>query len=616
VLKRRRGDFSAQAQRLLDFPVSGLFLATALISGTLETWELVGWREINPSNLGWLWGDTAASEVGWEFLRYEPLWRIPLTWVTRLDIPWGASVSYMDVIPLVASALRTWSALLPRDFQYLGLYAVTCFILQAYYGFRLVSCFSRDDRIVSLLGGFFFLISPILAIQLYGHFALSTQWILIACFYYYFRDRRDFSAFKFLFPFIVLAMIAAAITPYIALMAVLISGAALVRAYLERRSERFIDTTNGTSGNTTSALRINAQHGRLWALISLPSSYLLWSAILLGGVLLSLTVFGFIVFGPASQFSGEGYGDYSMNVLAPINPGGPLFLKSFSVPPRQGFEGYNYLGLGVLMLGLITVARRPDLVKWIWSKPLRPLLVLSLLFTLLALSLKVTLGQTVLFTVPAPPFVLKLFATFRSSGRLFWPVHYLLTLAAIVGIISAIPARKTRRLVLASALILQYFDLLPVRAQVAASARKVHPDPLISRAWAELPNRYRHLVILPAIQCNPAATPGGLEMWPRFARMAARSQMTLNSVYVARLSARVRAFDCTETPKDIVESGLSRDTAYVLSDFLAITIMHKYNNPHYCRRVDGFNLCTLDPLRADQSHHLREGLGSRLRTGT
>ena len=39
-----------------------------------------------------------------------------------------------------------------------------------------------------------------------------------------------------------------------------------------------------------------------------------------------------------------------------------------------------------------------------------------------------------LATLPLPASFIKLFSVFRSGGRLFWPVYYLLTLAAFAGL--------------------------------------------------------------------------------------------------------------------------------------------------------------------------------------
>jgi hypothetical protein len=578
-------------RKLIALPEWLLFTIVAAIAGTLDVWLLIGWREINPGNLSWLSGDPAQYEVGWEFLRHEKVWSFPLTWITRLDYPSGVSASNLDFIPLVGVPLRFFASALPVDFQYLGLYAVTCYCLQTFFGLKLVSMFSKEDRIITLLGAAFFLLSPILTERLYGHFPHSTHWILLACLYYYFRFSSTKTLPQYLLPFVVLAIIAAAVTPYIALMAVLLGLAAIWRAHLEGAGAGAIISA------TPSATRDASVRIRHW----FATSYLLWAAILLAATLLSLTVFGFIVFGHA-QFAGDGYTNYSMNILSPINPNGAsLYFRTLPSVGAQAYESYNYLGIGVLLLLAISLARNPELIGELWSIATRPLVIASILLSLLAISLKVTIADQVLFTIPAPKFIFHLLAAFRSSGRLFWPVNYLLVLGAIVGVVTTIPSRFARHLILASALLLQYFDLLPLRDGIAAAAQKPHINELVSSDWTELPKHYRHLVILPAMQCEPDQSPGGLIVWANFARLAARGDMTLNSAYLGRVPPQTHILDCAVLPQNLMRDGLRSDTAYVLSDALAATVSNLPHFSHYCRRVDGFNLCTYNSVRDSRS---------------
>src|SRR5262249_30979106 len=51
--------------------------------------------------------------------------------------------------------------------------------------------------------------------------------------------------------------------------------------------------------------------------------------------------------------------------------------------------------------------------------------------------------------------------------------------------------------------------------------------------------------------------------------------------------------------------SLQRDTAYVLGDRLAL-LASAGSHTHFCRRVDGFNLCTYDPGRAEESSRLAD----------
>jgi hypothetical protein len=575
-----------------------LFASFAVIVGTFDAAALFSWHNLNPLHLDWLHGDPAVYQAGWEFLR-KGTWSFPLTWVSKLDYPFGISVSYLDVIPLVAVPLRLASAVLPSNVQYLGLYAATCCILQSYFGCKLVSRFS-SDKVIILVGALFFLNSPILLNRFYGHFSLSSQWLILASLYYHFRPIDDCSIARYAMPFAILAFVAGGITPYLAVMVLLIGFCALLRFPFANPRENILPRQTGQG-------RAMGRRGWQDAFDNLAIRQFAWSLSLICSLGISLVIFGFVIFGSGSPYSGSGYTQYAMNVLSPINPAmSALYFKSFEVFPSQAYEGFNYLGMGIIIIGFVCLSRSPALIRQPWKPALRPILLASVLLTILALSTRITLGQRVLFTIPMPQAVLNLLATFRSSGRFFWPVHYLLILGALVGTIATLPTVMARRLVLTVGLLVQYFDTLPLRAAVARQARTTYSDPLVAPDWSTVSRSHSHFVVLPAWQCDQIRTPGGDETWPWLARLAARGGMTLNSVHAARISAASNILNCVILPERLLREGPAKNSAYVLSDPLALSIVGRFANTHYCRRVNDLNLCTYDPILAPRSRELGE----------
>jgi hypothetical protein len=537
--------------------------AIAVAAGLLNVWLLLGFREIDPGNLSWLSGDPAEYQIGWDFIRHEPGWHFPFTWIAHLDYPTGVSAAYLDPIPFVAFFFRLIGPLLAVHFQYLGLYAVLCFCLQAWFGLRLTALFAKGDRVITLIGGAFFLLSPILTKEAYGHFALLSQWILVACFYYYFRISAERPLRADLLPFVALCTIAAGIQPYFALMANLIGAAGAFHAWNIRRTK------------------------------SAAISCGLWFLAQAAATLLSLMFFGFFVPGK-THFAGAGYSRYAMNLLAPVNPQSPGALNPWSTPVVHGWTlaGYDYLGLGVLLLLFVMLVRTPRLLRALGSRPILPLVIISVLFTLLALSTEISFGNQVLFTIPAPQFVIGILSWFRGSGRLFWPVHDLLMLAALAGVCLSVSSRLARRLLLASALLIQYFDVLSVRQGVAHAAAVQHQDPLRAEIWSTLPAHFHHIVVLPAFQCVGFMR-GNMEALLHLSHMAAENGMTLNSVYLSRQSPSTHQLDCITTPENVMRYGFAPDTAYVLTD----PSVARNRFPHACHHVDGLDLCWSKPLQ-------------------
>jgi hypothetical protein len=218
-----------------------------------------------------------------------------------------------------------------------------------------------------------------------------------------------------------------------------------------------------------------------------------------------------------------------------------------------------------------------------------------LLLTLLALSIRISFASMVLAIVPVPPFAFHLLSIFRASGRFFWPVYYLLMLAAVVGAAAVFQSRVMSRAFLAACLFLQVADTAGFAAGLAQESRVTVSDPLRSPEWLALGNIARHLVVLPAEQCDKSGSLSARENWYWLARLAARENLTLNSAYAARISARSYAYNCTELPHQVARGILASQTVYVLDNTFA-QLATKKNRALRCHSVDGFNLCTQQPL--------------------
>jgi hypothetical protein len=573
----------SQTTRRAKLPDKLLFAIASATFGLIDAVLLIGWRQLDPANLAWLKVDPALYQTGWEFLRWEP-WHFPPTWLDRLDFPFGVSAAYLDVIPVIAVPLKLLSPFLPENFQYFGLYALLCLVLQAFFALRLMARFTAD-RILVLLGALFFLDSPILLMRLLGHFSLCSQWLIIAGLYCYFRPIETLGVARYLRPFALLLAISAGVSPYLSMMLLGIAAAAVARVWWGRNELKSFVSPSTSMSNVHNRLRTRRM---MSSVLDKPFA---WFGIFLLSLLLPFWFFGFLVVGSPPEISGAGYGAFSMNLVAPFNPNGAaLLFKSFPVFSLQGFEGYNYLGAGVILLGIVFLARNPSSVTKLWSPSLKPLVIMSIVFVLLAVSARVTIGQAVVATIPLPNALVGTLAVFRSSGRFFWPVYELLTLSALVGTLTSVPKRWPARATIAAALLVQYFDTLPIRDTVAHESARMASSPLIAAEWQALARSHAHLVLVPAVQCDPRHTPGGDAAWPWFSRLAARSAMTLNSVHAARSSTRSNVYNCTTLPQEIRQGKLDRGTAYILSDQLARLSMAR-NPSSLCRRVDGFNLC-------------------------
>ena len=172
-----------------------------------------------------------------------------------------------------------------------------------------------------------------------------------------------------------------------------------------------------------------------------------------------------------------------MNLNALINPtsrGGYTWSRLFAAMPQQPgqYDGFNYLGLGVLALitaallfSLRRAVRCPQNTK-IWWHRNGPVFAACVFLTLFAVSNKIYWGNTGI-ELPLPAKLLELCGIFRSSGRMFYLVAACMVVYAVYTLRDRLPGRYAV-LVLALFVGVQAFDL----SAAAQQKRQKFADPI------------------------------------------------------------------------------------------------------------------------------------------
>jgi hypothetical protein len=538
-----------------------LLVLLVVAIGLVNAIALYGRDPMRPTNLDWIYGDPATHYAAWGAYRHDPHLRFPLTWTDRVGYPVGTSIAWQEPISLVAVALRPLSPVLPEPFQYFGWYAALCFVLQAYFGFRLCEVLCPSSPAFNVLGAVMFVIAAPLTWRALGHIPFLSQWLILAALGAYMREPGDRPVRWLARIWIVLAF-AAALTSYISVMCFLIALAAVARLRLERRCG--------------------------WA-----SSGAL--AAVTGGILLgTATTFGVLASVHAKSYWAPGYGRFSMNLDAPLNPLLPgSLLPVLPLAYTQQYEGYNYLGVGVIGLLVLSLLRRPRSIARLAERRWIPLVALAFVCTAIAVSTTVTLGSVRLFEIPAPPRLLSVLEGLRASGRFFWPAYYLVVAAALA-MTHAAWKPATRILVLAVAIGVQFVDLMPLRSHVRADLDRRFPNPLASDAWKGLGRRFDNLILVPPYQCDPNIAPGGLDSYVTFGKLSAAERMRSNSYYAGRYTQAQLQAHCVDLLRSTLTGSLDPRSAYVVTDAVRILWQLDGVRSHRCTVANGFNLCTTD----------------------
>ena len=518
---------------------------------------------VDPTNLSWLGGDAATYYIGWELFRQDPRLHWPLTFTDRLGYPVGDSIAFMDPIPLLSLLLKPLSPWLPTSFQYLGIATVLAVSLQFFFAARLFLLLLGNNVSGVLLPSLFFLIAPPMTWRIAGHYALVNHWLLVAALCLFVSLQKatgDEDRKHFLFCGL-LGGVAVGVNPYLAFMVVILLSTGVITAWWKHR------------------LRSKAACGMLAATG--------------GACLISALAFGLIRSG--GGYGASDYRDYAMNVLAPIDPGafGGLFLRSMLPSPYRTYEGYNYLGAGILML---TVMLLPSFsysrMRRFTAAEVIPLATACMVLTVLAVSTKISVGSGLVFDIDPHETLAKYLSAFRGSARLFWTPYYVM-LTAILAMAFSIWRPRQAAVLCTLALLVQFADTIPLRGVVQEHVSQSWPQPLRSPQWSSLGKDHTNLLVLPAWQCASGAdTPGGPDGFRIFGLLAVSQHMRINSYYAARSSPASLAFHCQQAIKDLTTKPLSPDSVYVVSPMLARTIAAGPTGPEACRTLDGFILCS------------------------
>ena len=371
--------------------------------------SLYGYRLINPFytewvlNLGassWL-GDIFQHYVGWEAYRAGS-WTFPFGLINNISYPSYVSVIFTDSIPILAFIFKVFSFLLPKSFQYFGLYVLLCFILQGLIACKIFSKFT-DSKLCIIFSSLILACSPIMIVRAFYHTSLTSHWLLLIALetlflYDSFKDDK-----KIYYIWGLLAFLCVSIHFYfLPMCGIILLG---------------------------------------FCLLDILKTKKVFKSIKLLLIFLAISVFTLFIFGgfvKAGNLKEAEYGYFSFNMNGFFNS---LDLSSFinKLPVNgEAFEGFSYLGLSGIILLIVAVIILgynfiKDRKKVSDSKYLFISLVfISLICILFALSPKAYFGKTLVYNLKIPNFVDDFWMLFRSCGRVVWPVVYIIMFGSII----------------------------------------------------------------------------------------------------------------------------------------------------------------------------------------
>jgi hypothetical protein len=525
-----------------NHPALGLL---PLLFGVLAFFCVIGPRALDPQNIAWLeQGDPATHYLGWEYFRHSP-WTFPLGLNPFYGVELGSSIIFSDSNPLLALLFKPFNAWLPATFQYFGLWLLVCFVLQAWFGWKLLGLMTGNP-LIRLLGTGLLVVSPPMFLRMGGHLSLSGHFLILAALYLallpnLYRRRLAWGA---------LLAVTAMVHAYLLAMVALIWVADLLGKTFSQQLTRRQGLLEGVL---------------LFAVVSACC----WQA-------------GYFTIADGAQSGG--FGLYRMNLLSPFDPAGWSFILP-DLPKASGdYEGFNYAGLGVLLLvplALMAWLRNPQPLKD--ELRLRRWLLLALIgLALFALSNQIGVGAHT-FSYPLPKIVTNLANIFRASGRMFWPVLYALILMVMFLLVRGYRPRIVVAL-LALALTIQIVDTrngwLGLRQSKMMTPSAEWATPMRDPFWASAAAHYLNVrSLMPQNQS---------EHWQVIADFAATHGLKTDAVYLGRMSSKALE-QARKKAQSMLESGqYDADSLYILDDTVLTDAAKSVNSEtDLLTRVDG-----------------------------
>jgi len=509
-------------------------LAAALI-GLFFFLFIYGVAVLNPTNVDWLLagGDLSQHFIGWQFYRLSD-WTFPLGVASNLAYPHGLAITFMDSIPLLAIPFKFIAPLLPSDFQYFGIWGLTCFMLQGTFAALIVRHWTKNITVI-LLASIIFILSPIMLGRMFIHTALAGHWIILLGILLLIKSTAIRTNKLFILAWSTTLSLSVMIHPYFFAMnaALLLMGIVLRYDTLKRALITFF-------------------------IPLFSAGFIFWC---IGGFTIKTVGAG-------------GLGDYGLNLNSLTNPLGWSGLLGNLPYGKAGGESLAYLGLGVLIAGVVAAMYllfkckdkpfRAKVMQLLHSRYLLIFIILLGLF-ILSVSTHVQLGSVTLLEYHLPQAIEKLLSVFRASARLFWPIYYLLMVAIIVVCIRMFD-KKNKLIVVSFFALVVSVQAVDVLRSGAAQASHSHfqqvstihyYNKLSGVFWSDAAKDKKHIIYL-----------GNLynEDFKEVAEFAIKHNLTLNTGYFARAPTTAIEATIESAKNDLLIGKPSADTLYITKD--------------------------------------------------
>jgi hypothetical protein len=490
---------------------------------------IVGPNVLHPKNINWLLTDfdMTLEYLGWAFYRHSP-WSSPIGLNPNFGLDISSSIIYSNSLPIFSILFKPFSSILSEPFQFWGLWILFCFVMQAWMSWLLLGLITKDLLLKTFATGILVFAPPLIS-QIGFHNSTVAHFPILAAFYLIFRQNQS----KRILWWSILLPSTLLIHPYTFAMVVALWLSGLVNQFVVQKNLKFWQVSKEFLSAVTSTILVAWQAGYFMGVNPRETGFGLYRTNLLG------------------LFDSSGFDSHDWSFIFSLP----------SIKANNNYEGFIYLGLGLIIVFILAIpkiiSRRSNLLGILKKYPFIFLGVLAL--SLFALSNNIGIGPWN-FKVPLTPEMFSFFSILRASGRMFWPMFYVVSFVAIYYLIKGY-SKKFSLFVLVIAFVSQVIDTsgawLEIRQKLNNPVTQLN-SPFNNPFWESAPKKYTKLVRVPVWNEQ--------SIWEKFASYAAHFQMGTNSVFMGRVD-KTKIEQSNQKVKEMISLGkFDSQTLYIVED--------------------------------------------------
>jgi hypothetical protein len=192
---------------------------------------------------------------------------------------------------------------------------------------------------------------------------------------------------------------------------------------------------------------------------------------------------------------------------------------------------------------------------------------------LIAFTNQIFIGDFLIANFTVPESINNLLAVVRTSGRMLWPITYLL-----IGALVVFTSRNFKRVyasgLMALVLCVQVYESAEAAAVTGSMFFRTGPeDYLKSPVWDDIGTEYENISIVlpnegPILYPTNSdfAAPEGSFLWREIGQFAIQNQLNLNSFYFSREPTSQNKSDAGALAEIVVRGDYRDDTVYIFVD--------------------------------------------------